>query len=167
MHAKLIAIATIGCLTVGSLRAQAPPPLPPLEDIGALRRNALAAYPTRLANVYFPELTLGYRRRFGADGLWALGVSAGPTFSEEQPSRRGLGEVWGFGVGLEGRRYWFDSPHGRADPFFAIGAEASRAYYDSFRGLEPVPGTEWARVVETRTFSKRHEVLIALGVDFT
>ena len=168
MLPRLVVWAVFLLTPLASIVAQgADPPGGAADPLGELRRNAALIFPSRLLNVYFPELALGYRRRLGSDGLWALGATAGPTFSEDPTRGDGLGRIWGFGLGLEGRRYWFDSPAPRVDPYFALGAELSRAYYESRRVLEDVPGENYRQVVEGRTASARHEVLAGLGVDLT
>lgn len=137
------------------------------DDLGPLPRHAAFSFPTRLLNGYFPELAFGYRRRLGPDGLWAVGATGGAVLRSASPRQGDSGGVWGFGVGVEGRRYWFDSPGRTFDPYFVAGVEASRAYYEATFGLDAVAGAEYDRLVETSMASRRHEGLLGVGGELT
>ena len=157
-------LLAVVALSAGALRGQAGQRVD--DDLGPVPRHAALLYPTRLVNAYFPEATLGYRFRPGEDALWGLGATAGAALVPVDHDGEAAG-VWGFGLGAEARRYWGGEPLPRFDPYLALGAELSRAYYRSGFGLAGVPGTGYDRVVAAATVSRRHEGLFGLGADFT
>lgn len=123
--------------------------------------------PTRLLNVHFPEVAIGYRSVFGPAGQQAFEASGGLVLPS--PGRRddfGAGVI-GFGLGGALRHYLAPVRHRLIEKYLSVGFELSRAYYRAPIGVAAVEGADYARVVETGAVSRRHEFNLGFGLELS